>query len=115
MKWRVPGTDDEDAIWTSMNSRLELPAMIDGRRRFHHRSRTSSSLATVSLSLKSPIRSRARTPTGLQVGSTSPKEYFANREPSNSTTALDTANIGKALLNHRPLVSSGSSQKSIGS
>ena len=96
--WRNPGTDDEDAIWTSLNSRLELPAVVDGRNRNHHRSRTSGSLTTVSLPLKSPVRSRARTPTSVRVGPTSPEGHFANRAHSKSTTALDAANIGKALL-----------------
>lgn len=105
--WRNPGTDDEDAIWTSLNSRLELPALVDGRSRNHHRSRTSGSLTTVSLPLKSPVRSRARTPTSVRVGGpTSPEEYFANRAPSKSTTALDAASIGKALLHQKPLGSS---------
>lgn len=114
--WRIPGTDDEDALWTSMNSRLELPAMVDGCRHFHHRSRTSGSLTSVSLPLNSPIRSRARTPTSIRLGGCiSPEECFANRGPSKSTTALDAANIGKALLQHRPLgSSSGSSQESTG-
>ena len=102
--WRIPGTDDEDALWTSMNSRLELPAMVDGRRHFHHRSRTSGSLTAVSLSLKSPNQSRARTPASVRVGeSLSPEEYFTIREPSKSTTALDAANIGKALPHYKPL------------
>ena len=95
--WRVPGTDNEDATWTSLNSRLELPAMVDGRRRNHHRSRTSGSLTTVSLPLRSPVRSRARTPTSVRVGgSPSLEEYFANRAPSKSTNALDAANIRKS-------------------
>lgn len=99
--WRNAGPDDEDAVWTSLNSRLELPAMVDGRRRNHRRSRTSGSLTSVSLPLKSPVRSRAMTPTSVVVGgNTSPDEYFANRAPSKSTTALDAANIGKALLHH---------------
>lgn len=102
--WRNPSTDDEDAIWASLNSRLELPALVDGRRRNHHRSRTSGSLTSVSLPLKSPVQSRARTPTSLRVGgSTSPEEYFANRAPSKSATALDAANIRKALLHHQTL------------
>ena len=110
--WRVPGTDDEDAKWTSLNSRLELPAAVDGRRH-HHRSRTSGSLTTVSLHLKSPVRSRARTPTGVRVGgSASPEEYFANRVPSKSTSSLDTANIGKALLHHERLRSPSKSSQS---
>ncbi len=99
-----------------MNSRLELPAMVDGRRGNHHLSRTSGSLTNVSLPLKSPVRSRARTPTSIGVGeSTSIEEFFASCEPSKSTTTLDGANIGKALLHHKPLnSSSGSSQGSNG-
>ena len=114
--WRIPGTDDEDALWTSMNSRLELPAMVDGHRHFHHPSRTSGSLTSVSLPLKSPVRSRARTPTSVRLGgSGSLEEYFANREPSKSANALDAANIGKIFLHHKPLgFSSGSSLGSNG-
>ena len=109
--WRIQGPDDEN--WTSMNSRLELPAMVDGRPRNHHRSRTSGSLTSV-LPPKSPGQSRARTPTSTRVPETvSTEEYFANRTPSKSTSALDAANIGKALLRHKPSSSSsGSSQGS---
>ena len=103
--WRIPGTDDEDAIWTSLNSRLELPAIVDSRRRNHHRSRTSCSLTSVSLPLRSPVRSRARTPASVEGGgggaSSSPEEYFTSRAISKSTTALDSANIGKAVLHHK--------------
>ena len=76
--WRIPGTVDEDVLWTSMNSRLELPAIVDGGRHFHHRSRTSGSLTSVSLPFKSPIRSRARTPSSVRLGGNlSPEDYFA--------------------------------------
>lgn len=113
--WRIPGTEDEDELWTSMNSRLELPVIGDEGRRNHYRSRTSGSLSTYRLPAKSPGQSRARTPSAsMYVGrSTSPEEYFANRIVSKSTTALDTANIGKTLLRHKPSSSSsGSSQGS---
>lgn len=112
--WRIQGPDDEDDDnWTTMNSRLELPAVVDGRPRNHHRSRTSGSLTSV-LPPKSPGQSRARTPSSTRVlESGSTEEYFANRSPSKSTTALDAANIGKALLRHKPSSSSsGSSQGS---
>ena len=112
--WRIQGPDDEDdENWTSMNSRLELPATVDGRPRNHHRSRTSGSLTSV-LPPKSPGWSRARTPISTRVPETgSTEDYFANRTPSKSTTALDAANIGKALLRHEPSSSSsGSSQGS---
>ncbi|KAI9842852.1 MAG: hypothetical protein M1837_006873 [Sclerophora amabilis] len=40
--WRLTGPTEEDKIWTSMNSRLELPAAPERKRR-HRRSRTSGS------------------------------------------------------------------------
>lgn len=113
--WRIPGTEDEDELWTSMNSRLELPAIGDEGRRNHYRSRTSGSLSTCRLPLKFPGQSRARTPSGSMCAgrSNSPEEYFTNRIASKSTTALDTANIGRTLLRHKPSnSSSGSSQGS---
>ena len=100
--WRIPGTVDEDVLWTSMNSRLELPAIVDGGRHFHHRSRTSGSLTTVSLPLKSPVRSRARTPSSVRLGgSISPEEYFATQELSKSANALDAANNEKTILHYK--------------
>lgn len=111
--WKIPGPNDEDALWTNMYSRLELPAMVEGLRRNHHRSRTSGSLTSMQLPTKSPVSSRARTPTSTRAtGSTSPEEYFGNRASSKSTTSLDTANVGKTLLRHKPSISSGSSQSS---
>ena len=47
--WRVPGSDDDDVLWTSMNSRLELPAIIDEHNLNHRRSLTSSSPSSTSL------------------------------------------------------------------
>ena len=100
--WRIPGTVDEDVVWTSMNSRLELPAIADGGRHFHHRSRTSGSFTSVSLPFKSPVRSRARTPSSVRPGgSISPEEYFATQEPSKSANALDAANNEKISLHYK--------------
>lgn len=97
--WRIPGSDDDDVLWTSMNSRLELPAIVDERQHNHNRSLTSSSLSAASLITSSRPRSFARTPSSTHAaGHTSPEEYFANRAASKSTSALDTVNIGKALL-----------------
>lgn len=113
--WRIPGPDDDDQMWENMNSRLELPALVnDGRPRNHHRSRTSGSLTSVQVPMRSPVQSRARTPTSTRVPDiTSPEEYFASRAPSKSTPELDAANIGKALLRRKPSSSSsGSSQGS---
>ncbi len=113
--WRIPGTEDEDELWTSMNSRLELPAIGNERRRNHYRSRTSGSLNTYRLSMKSHGQSRTRTPSDniYAARSTSPEEYFTNHMASKSTTALDTANIGNRPLRHKASnSSSGSSQGS---
>ena len=97
--WRFPGPDDEEGLWTSMNSRLELPATMGERKRHHHRSLTSSSLSSAPLVTRSPVRSRARTPNSTRApGNASPEEYFVDRQPSRPTTALDNANIGKSLL-----------------
>ena len=99
--WRIPGTADEDVLWTSMNSRLELPAIVDGARHFNHHSRASGSLTTVSLPLKSPGRSRARTPSSVRLGgSISPEEYLANPEPFKSANALSVANNERTILHY---------------
>ena len=112
--WKIPGPDDYDILWTSMNSRLVLPHATDGRRRNHHRSRTSCSLVTEPLPIASPTASKASTPTrNHESRSESPRASFRNRPPSKSTTSLDTANIGKILLHHKPSSSSGSSHSSV--
>lgn len=104
--WRIPSPNDDDP-WLNMNSRLELPTMMDGGRRNHHRSRTSGSLASIPIPTKSPPTQSFR-----PSGTASPEEYFSHRISSKSTTALDAANIGKALLRHQPSNSSGSSGSS---
>lgn len=67
--WRLDNPSDEDGLWTSINSRLELPA-DHGRR--HQRSLTSGSLPLTrranrssspeALMITSPNTSRVRTP-----------------------------------------------------
>lgn len=108
--WRPAGQDDEDVLWTNMNSRLELPTMAENRQRNHRRSNTSSSLTSLALASTSPTESRARTHSRSHLTRpSSPEEFFRNRPPSKSTTSLDTANIGKPLLRRKPSSSSGSS------
>ena len=106
--WRIRGPDGEDERWTSLNSRLELPATIDGVRRNHRRSRTSGSLTSYRLPLKSPVDPQTQSP---QYRSQSPEEFFANRASSKSTSALDTANIGRGILRHKPSCSSSASSQ----
>ncbi|KAL8836113.1 MAG: hypothetical protein Q9176_006493 [Flavoplaca citrina] len=53
--WRIPNTEGEDILWTSMNARLELPAFTDGHFRHHRRAVTSVGVSAT-----------ARTPTPFQ-------------------------------------------------
>lgn len=77
--WRLDsGETDEEVLWTSINSRLELPA--DHGRRHHRRSLTSGSLPgerrgtrTGSPEEKIMNTSKARTP---PVGKSGNGEYF---------------------------------------
>ena len=117
--WRIPspGQEDEDGLWTSMNSRLELPIAGDEKQRHHRRSYTGGSLGGIPPVVLSPARSRARTPVSRREASGVWGEdalggYFSARTPSKSTTDLDKsgANIGKLLL--RPKISSMFSSES---
>lgn len=127
--WVFGATNEDDELWTSMNSRLELPAAVGERKRKHQRSMTSGSLPVAILesrfrrvlqspdfSSNSPIRPRARTPNAPR--SSSPVEYFAAQHVSKSTTALDTANMGRPLAHHKTssssTLSSGSSGRTLG-
>ena len=121
--WRIPDPDDDnndDESWTGLNSRLELPLMVDGRNRHHHRSRTlGSNVTSVSVPPKSPGLGGAKTPTGGGSGRSGGEwsaadGYFAcenRRTGSKSTTSLadPTANIGKVILRHKPSSSSSGS------
>lgn len=110
--WRIPsaGQEDEDGLWTNMNSRLELPIAADERQRHHRRSFTGGSSNGLPPVMLSPARSRARTPVSkreaIGIGEEGSGGYFGGRAPSKSTTELDKsgANIGRVML--RPKVSS---------
>lgn len=127
--WVYGTANEDDGLWTSMNSRLELPAAVGERKRKHQRSMTSGSdPVTISESrfrrgLRSPDsfsnlpnRPRARTPNAPRPSS--PVEYFAAKHVSKSTTALDTANMGRPLTRHKTssssTLSSGSSGRTLG-
>lgn len=96
--------DHEEALWTSLNSRLELPA--DHGRRHHHRSQTSGSLpgdkrrfGVTSPEEKIMNTSRARTP---PVGVARGDEYFASSRGMkrdavvSPTNSVRTANSGSS-------------------
>jgi len=100
--WRLDkSSDDDDALWTGINSRLELPA--DHTRR-HHRSLTGSSMlgdsrVNRSHSLEAMMNtSKARTPPSSMVGLG--EGYFPHIASSPKT------------LKRMPSVSSGSSKGS---
>ncbi|CAD6443572.1 ab8a0fce-e4dd-4953-a987-6bbafda54202-CDS [Sclerotinia trifoliorum] len=85
--WRLDDSgSDDDALWTNMNSRLELPA--NHGRRHHQRSSTSSSLPSEELKIRSPEAtmntSKARTPTSIGLG-LGGESYFPTMTPSPKT------------------------------
>lgn len=102
--WRVPGSDDDDILWTSMNSRLELPAIVDNnnrKKRHHHHQRSLTSGSSVSsrpLITRSSTRSlrktfpiAAHTTGDADAGSA---EYFfdaARANPKSVISAVDAA------------------------
>ncbi|MCJ1341920.1 hypothetical protein MMC31_000098 [Peltigera leucophlebia] len=98
-------SDDDDVPWASISSRLELPAIVDERKRNHRRSLTSGSLSIASM-IPRPVRPLARTPSSAQATSNNAGDYFSSRISSKSSSALDAANIGKTLLRRKPSTAS---------
>lgn len=118
--WRVPGDDDEEALWMGINSRLELPAEIPTRR--HRRSITGTTSPGNRLSAgseilrMSPVQSRARTPVRfvpddeygyfpqqpasnnrrLSYSSETPKQHPRRKSASGSSTSSN-ASAGLAM------------------
>ncbi|TGO39003.1 hypothetical protein BHYA_0062g00060 [Botrytis hyacinthi] len=85
--WRLGDSgSDDDALWTNMNSRLELPA--NHGRRHHQRSLTSGSLPPEELrsrSLETTMNSsKARTPPSIGLG-LGGENYFPTMTPSPRT------------------------------
>ncbi len=88
--WRIPNTEREDILWTSMNARLELPAFTDGPHRHHRRALTTSG-TPVSARMRVAEQQDVETPmTPRALGTASPQEYFVNWHASKSATALGT-------------------------
>ncbi|ESZ99112.1 hypothetical protein SBOR_0522 [Sclerotinia borealis F-4128] len=86
--WRLDTSgSDDDALWTNMNSRLELPANYG--RRHHQRSLTSSSLPLEEWKMRSPETtmntSKTRTPPTIGSG-LGGESYFPTMTPSLKVT-----------------------------
>lgn len=88
--WRIPNTEGEDILWTSMNARLELPAFGEGPHRHHRRAITSSGTPMSTHTRASEFQNVGTPVTPRALGTTSPQEYFVNQHASESTTALGT-------------------------
>lgn len=95
--WRIPNTESEDILWTSMNARLELPAFAEGRHRHHRRAITSGGAPSSFRARQLDQYDGGTLSNARPVGTTSLEEYFINRHTSKSTTALSAANIGKSI------------------
>lgn len=133
--WRFPSSTDpafEDSLWTSMNSRLELPAASALPAKRHRRSLTSGSLTAegrrgrwgsgtglasgspMDQMPMSPMQMRAKTP---PAGRASPEGgYFGAKASTKSNSALDAFGRERGVGGgHRKCSSSstGSSGKGI--
>jgi hypothetical protein len=107
--WRLDVPSEDDSLWTSFNSRLELPA--DHVRR-HRRSLTSGSMPSErrrgdrsyspEATITSPNTSRARTPPTLTTG----EGYFSSQPGSPKVLKKTLSNMTATSL------SSGSSKGS---
>ncbi|KAF2870889.1 hypothetical protein BDV95DRAFT_629345 [Massariosphaeria phaeospora] len=118
--WRLPGNDDEEALWMGMNSRLQLPAVI--AKRHHQRSLTGGSPTqrwswNADAARTSPVQSRARTPIRATAGEgTGADGYFPPlleivRPLSSSASDL----VGRTTREERRKSASGSSTSSAAS
>lgn len=113
--WRLDVPSEDDALWTSFNSRLELPA--DHVRR-HRRSLTSGSMPgergrgdrsySPEAMVTSPNTSRARTPPSRTTGFTVGEGYFPSQPGSPKVLKKTLSNMTSTSL------SSGSSKGSGG-
>jgi hypothetical protein len=113
--WRLDVPSEDESLWTSFNSRLELPA--DHVRR-HRRSLTSGSMPgermraersySPEATMMSPNTSRARTPPTLTTGFTVGEGYFQSQPASPKVLKKTLSNMTSTSL------SSGSSKGSSG-
>ena len=95
--WRIPNTESEDILWTSMNARLELPAFINGPSGHHRRAMTSGG---VSATVRTPMPFQQQgkiSPMARPSDTMYQEDYFVNRHASRSTTALGITNSSQSL------------------
>ncbi|MCJ1434989.1 hypothetical protein MMC27_004359 [Xylographa pallens] len=118
--WRFPdaGDDDSEALWTGMNARLELPALVNvggELKAKHERSLTTGALINDRPTLKGAASQRARPNSAFVSGTASPEEVFAEARASRSAADLGDAgmvglglgmNMGKVRMKHRKSSSS---------
>ncbi|MCJ1320613.1 hypothetical protein MMC15_005953 [Xylographa vitiligo] len=125
--WRFPdaGDDDSEALWTGMNARLELPALVSvggELKAKHERNLTTGALVGDRSMLKGGLSQRPRPTSAFVSGTASPEEVFAEARTSRSAADLGEAgmaglglgmNMGKVRMKHRKSSSSstGSSVK----
>lgn len=93
--WRIPNTEGEDILWTSINARLELPAFGEPRHRHHRRSITSGGTPSSVRARASALHEGESPTSGRSLGTTSPQGYFISRHASKSTTALGTTDLSR--------------------
>jgi len=115
--WRDAAVDPaEEALWISMNSRLELPAVAPERQRRHQRSLTGGSQRWSGVwspeSMRmSPVQSRARTPsvTDLRM-SEGADEYFGLQPHGRQSSEVVAMKTGKGE-GRRKSLSGGNEEK----
>lgn len=96
--WRIPNTEGDDVLWTSMNARLELPASADGHRRHHRRSITSGGRPAFVRSSWPEEQHGMTTANARFAGPPRREDYFKNRHASKSTTELGTAAMSRGSI-----------------
>lgn len=96
--WQLTGEAEDDGVWMTMNSRLELPNSTEQRRRNHFRSWSSQSTKFVPRSFgstrSSDVDLRCRT-SYVGDGSTDPEEHFNSRDHGRPAVSPEGAPLKK--------------------
>lgn len=111
--WRDTGNDDEEALWMGINSRLQLPAEMPGRR--HQRRHTGGGQSpntrwshSPEAYRMSPVQSRARTPNRVVAGDGYDITDYFPRQPSTPVERAGGPVVDAAKRHGRKLSGSGS-------